>query len=87
MNLEELLKELAKWDEMESQDGMNIVEDVEKVNETVEEEGNKLNYLFNVKVSIDAENQTSNAYIKTKILRAIQDILDELDVEVEVTNV
>ena len=81
MNLEELLKELAK-----SQDGMNIVEDVEKVNETIEEDGDKLNYLFNVKVSIDAENQTSNAYIKTKILRAIQDILDELDVEVEVTN-
>ena len=59
---------------------------VKYVNETKELAGEEVKYLFDVQVTMDAENEMSNAFIKTEIQRAIENTLDKYDVEVSVQN-
>ena len=58
----------------------------EEVNETKELAGEKVEYLFDVQVTMDAENEMSNAFVKTEIQRAIENTLDKYDVKVSVQN-
>ena len=91
MDIKELI---AQFDDMEAENGMNIQEEVneevtestEEVNETKELAGEKVEYLFDVQVTMDAENEMSNAFIKTEIQRAIENRLEKYDVEVSVQN-
>ena len=57
-----------------------------EVNETKELAGEKVEYLFDVQVTMDAENEMSNAFVKTEIQRAIENALDKYDVKVSVQN-
>lgn len=151
MDTKELLAQLAKFDEMEAQDGMNLLEDVEEENELADkkskkrvylaaveaieklrdelEEGidpatgkldaetedffNKLgeivdeiqsrsyafdesldetkdvdgdivDYTFNVTVTMDAENEVPNNFLKSDIQKAIEDRLEKYDASIEV---
>ena len=59
---------------------------VKYVNETKELAGEEVKYLFDVQVTMDAENEMSNAFIKTEIQRAIENTLDKYDAEVSVQN-
>lgn len=59
----------------------------ESVNETKDVDGDIVDYNFLVTVTMDAENEMSNAFVKTEIQRAVENALDKYDVEVSVENV
>ena len=58
----------------------------ESINETKKLAADKVEYLFDVQITMDAENEVPNNFLKSDIQKAIEDRLEKYDVEVSVQN-
>lgn len=81
MDIKEIIKGLAQFDDMEAEDGMNIAETAEMISNS------ELQYSYNVSVIIDAENALDNKFLKENIKNAVINCLNAYDVIVDVEDI